>query len=188
MDKLGYLNATDKTRRRIRQAFASLLAEQGALKNITVTDLAERADITRGTFYNYYNNIHEVGAELQAELEKQLFSEYNKFESTADVEQYIDALFRFLNEQDVTYRQLLSSDAPSEFLSQLESEISKRAISAMHERNLFDKNIELELLFLTSGAFAMIRKYYRGEVAVSLKDIQEYLEERIRAIFDENME
>ena len=70
MVKTSYLRATEKTRRKIRKAFADLLATRGSVKNITVTDLAERAEITRGTFYNYYNNLYEVGAELQAEIDR----------------------------------------------------------------------------------------------------------------------
>ena len=52
MVKVSYRRATDRTRRKIREAFADLLAKHGSVKNITVTDLAERAEITRGTFYH----------------------------------------------------------------------------------------------------------------------------------------
>ena len=55
MNRSSYTRATEKNRRRIQEAFAELLAERGSITNITVTDLAERAEITRGTFYNYYN-------------------------------------------------------------------------------------------------------------------------------------
>ena len=184
MVKTSYLRATEKTRRKIRKAFADLLAARGSVKNITVTDLAERAEITRGTFYNYYNNLYEVGAELQAEIEKELFAERYEFNTIGDVEQYVNQIFTFLRQQESVYRQLLSSDAPTTFLNQLESGMTQRVFSIMREKGIEDKNAEFELLILTSGTFAILRKYYRNEVSVTLEDIHDYLSHKLRIMFE----
>lgn len=184
MIQSSYRRATDRTRRKIRKAFAELLAERGAVKNFTVTDLADKADITRGTFYNYYNNLYEVGAELQADLEKQIFAEYNQFSSPEDVEQYVDQVFSYLERQESVYRQLLSSDAPSAFLNQLENEVSMRVLDMMHARGIKDKGVEFEVLLTASGAFSIVRKYFRNEIAVSLDDIRDYLKSKLHTMFD----
>jgi len=184
MVQSSYLRATNRTRNKIRKAFAELLAERGTVKNITVTDLADRADITRGTFYNYYDNLYEVGAELQSEIEKQIFAEYNQFASSDDVERYIDQVFDFLARQESVYRQLLSSEAPSAFLNQLENQVSERVLSMMREKGIEDKGVEFELLLTTNGAFSIVRKYYRNEISVSLEDIRDYLKSKLRAMFD----
>ena len=185
MIKTSYRRATEKTRRKIRKAFANLLAERGSVKNITVTDLSERAEITRGTFYNYYNNIYEVGAELQAEIEKELFAERREFNSTDDIEQYVDQIFAFLKQQESVYRQLLASDAPMAFMDQLESGMTQRVLSIMHEKEIDDRNVEFELLILASGTFAIVRKYYRNEVSVTLDDIRAYLSNKLRVLFEQ---
>lgn len=185
MVKTFYRKATEKTRRKIRKAFADLLAVRGSVKNITVTDLAERAEITRGTFYNYYNNLYEVGAELQAEIEKELFAERYEFNSIDDVERYVNQIFTFLEQQESVYRQLLSSDAPTAFLSQLENNMTQRVLSIMREKGIDDKNAEFGLLILASGTFAILRKYYRNEVSVTLEDIRDYLNNELRAIFEQ---
>ena len=184
MVKKSYRKATDRTRRQIRKAFAGLLATRGSVKNITVTELAEHAEITRGTFYNYYNNLYEVGAELQAEIEKELFAERYEFNSIDDVEHYVDQIFAFLKQQEGVYRQLLSSDAPMAFLSQLESGMTQRVFAIMHEKGINDKNAEFEFLILASGTFAIVRKYYRNEVAVTLDDIRDYLSVKLRNMFE----
>ena len=184
MVQSSYNRATERTRRKIREAFADLLAERGAIKNISVTDLAERADITRGTFYNYYNNIYEVGAELQAEIEKQIFANYLDFTTSDDVVSYIDKVFAFLKRQENVYRSLLASDAPSAFLNQLENEVIRRTLEMMHENHIKNKDVEFELQLLASGAFAVVRKYYRGEVNISLDEIRDYLSNRLRAMFE----
>ena len=64
MTKGSYSRVTDRNRRRIQEAFAELLSKYGSMRNITVSELAEHADITRGTFYNYYDNLAEVATEI----------------------------------------------------------------------------------------------------------------------------
>jgi AcrR family transcriptional regulator len=183
MNKSSYSRVTEKNRRRIQEAFAELLAERGSLSNITVTELAERAELTRGTFYNYYDNLYEVGAELQTELEKRLFSEYNNLDSLASIERYIDEVFVFFEKQEGIYRELLASDASTGFLNQLENSISQRVLSVLHKDGVTDKNAELELLFTTHGALAIVRKHYRGEINLSLDDIRDYLKSKIGWMF-----
>lgn len=55
------------TKRRIREALAELL-EESAFEKITVTALAERADIDRKTFYLHYGSISDLMAEIQGEI------------------------------------------------------------------------------------------------------------------------
>lgn len=67
-----------RTRAALREALIELLEEQG-LENITVNDLCSRANVTRGTFYNHYQDKdallvafeNEVLAEL-AEFERRM--------------------------------------------------------------------------------------------------------------------
>jgi AcrR family transcriptional regulator len=56
-----------KTKKAIRNAFAELLSEQ-ELNSITVKDIADKADINRKTFYNYYNGVYQVIDEIENEL------------------------------------------------------------------------------------------------------------------------
>ena len=178
MVRSKYAHATDRTRRKIREAFAELLAERGSIKNITVTDLADRADITRGTFYNYFNNLYEVGAELQSEIEHHIFLEYVDVNTVEGIEQYLDQVFRFFAEHEPLYRELIMSDASNSFLGQLEKEINQRAVAILGENGI--KKSELELQFIIGGAIAVVRKYFCNEVDLSLEEIRDYLKEKMR--------
>ena len=179
----GYLRATEKNRRKIQQAFAELLAERGSIKGITVTDLALAAGITRGTFYNYYDNLHEVGMELQDEVERQIFAGEEVLGDLEGVLKYIDELFGFLKGQEGMYRELLASDAPMDYLRQLENNMGERVVSALRKIGVEDKNAEMELICTVNGAIAMVRKYYRGEVESSLEEIRDYLKAKIEWLF-----
>ena len=183
MVKSTYTRATAKNRHKIQEAFAELLAERGSLSNITVTDLAERAEITRGTFYNYYDNLAQVGAELQHELEKQLFPEHDNLNSIEAIEEYIDDVFVFFKSQEGIYSELLSSDAPNDFLTQLENGMSKRVLAVLRASGVNNKEAATELLFTTNGAIAIVRKHYRGEIDLSLDEIRDYLKAKIGWMF-----
>ena len=57
-------NITNKTGRRLRKAYCRLLKEIGEDK-ISVSNLTEEADISRATFYLYYQNIDEFKEDTQ---------------------------------------------------------------------------------------------------------------------------
>ena len=161
MDRYSYTRVTTKNRRKIQKAFAVFL------------------------FYNYYDNLYQVGAELQNEVEKRLFSEYDNLSTASGVKKYIDELFIFLKDQENIYRELLSSNASVDFLRQLENSINKRVLMVLKKNGIKDKNVETELLFTTNGAIAIIRKYYRGEIGLTLDDIRDYLKAKIGLMFDD---
>lgn len=60
-----------RTRNSIRRAFLDLLKEK-EYGQITVTELSERADINRKTFYAYYSGMEE----LLRDMEKDLLTDY----------------------------------------------------------------------------------------------------------------
>lgn len=56
--KVKNLNASSvKTRNLIRDTFAELLYEKKNINKITVTELVQRADINRSTFYSHYDDV-----------------------------------------------------------------------------------------------------------------------------------
>jgi predicted phosphodiesterase len=81
------------------------------------------------------------------------------------------------------FRELLSSDASTDFLLQLENSMSQRVLAVLHKNGIYDKKAETELLFTTTGAIAIVRNYYRGEVDLTLTEIRDYLKAKIRWLF-----
>ena len=70
----------EKTDRRIRRTKAILsrsliqLMEEKEIRDISVKELTDLADINRGTFYLHYNDIYD----LLAQMEDELFVEFNE--------------------------------------------------------------------------------------------------------------
>lgn len=63
-----------RTRWLLRQAMAELMNEK-EFKDITVKEIAERADLNRGTFYFHYTDTYDLKAQVEDELVT-VFSEY----------------------------------------------------------------------------------------------------------------
>ena len=56
-----------KTKRQLRQALMMLMSEKPS-KSISVRELAERADINRGTFYIHYKDVSDLLQRLEDEM------------------------------------------------------------------------------------------------------------------------
>lgn len=62
-----------RTKQQIRQALVELLAEKGE-GAIAVRELAQRANINRGTFYIHYKDVHDLVGQLMEEAIEKLVS------------------------------------------------------------------------------------------------------------------
>lgn len=106
-----------KTRDAIHTALMALMTEKN-LDEISVTELAQRANVNRKTFYNHYTSIQDVRRELD--------------------EQYIDMLFTFV---DTRGFEELSMD-PDPFIRELVNAMVRQPIRA---RLLFESGESLYL-------------------------------------------
>ena len=60
-----------KTKKQLRQALMHLMAEKPS-RSISVRELAERADINRGTFYIHYRDVDDLLQRLEDEMAERL--------------------------------------------------------------------------------------------------------------------
>jgi AcrR family transcriptional regulator len=70
-----------RTKERIKEAFVELISEVG-LNKITVSGLAKKADINRGTFYLHYKDVEDLLESLQKELIDDLKSYADQLDPT----------------------------------------------------------------------------------------------------------
>ena len=88
---------TRKTKRAIRNAFAKLLSEK-EIKDITVRDVAELAEINRKTFYRYYSGIYQVVDEIENEIVRS----YEQILGEIDFRQDIEKPYRIIEHLTAT--------------------------------------------------------------------------------------
>ena len=87
-----------KTKKQLRLALMELLVEKSA-KSISVRELAERADINRGTFYIHYRDVGDLLQRLEDEMADRLTAlckEHKPEDSTGEQFPFLRDLYRFI--------------------------------------------------------------------------------------------
>lgn len=182
--KVQCLNSSSlKTRNLIKETFANLIHEKKQLDKVTVTELVNRAGITRSTFYTHYENIYEVAKEYQLQTIELLCNKDLRLYSKADILDYFDNIFLCLKENENTYRLLLAADESLLFLNRLKDIASQKIYDAL---KCIDNNIYLELnvSFLMNGILVEILKYFRDESHYSLDELRDHVKFLFKKIFD----
>ena len=78
MEERGIDRRVRKTKRQLRQALMDLMSEKPS-KSISVRELAERADINRGTFYIHYKDVSDLLQRLEDEMAERLILVCKKY-------------------------------------------------------------------------------------------------------------
>lgn len=182
MIELKY-SSSKRTDAAIRQAFADLVAEHKSIDKVTVKELAERAQITRGTFYTHYSNIYEVASDLDNDLMSALFDNTENIKSVEDIKAHFRKVFIFLRKNERLYRQLLSSDMPMDFVRRIDNMIRERIFNLVHEHGKATPKTELDASFFADGCTYMILRYFRGETKMTIEDIEWYINQKIDELY-----
>lgn len=132
-----------RTRRRLRQALLDLIREK-EYNDITITDLTERADMRRATFYMHYATVHE----LLMDALQDLFDEFvQQMEATqtyhpfyVDAERpHIEPVFDYVADHVDLYRPLLTGQA-----GLLVQQYVRQYLAAIKQRDLAQAGIALD--------------------------------------------
>lgn len=118
-----YRNAA-RTKQWIRRALTELMAEKKDINKITVTELAQRADISKTTFYDHYEDICAVAEEFENELIDQLTDVLSQLQTVTTAEAldfgyYARGIITFLKENEESYRMVLGASTPQLFVEKL---------------------------------------------------------------------
>jgi AcrR family transcriptional regulator len=154
-----------KTKRLLNQALVKLLMEKD-LKNVTVLELTEAADVNRGTFYLHYKDIYDLYDQIENDV-------LNKFNSliTKHMNQSRPGIaytavadaFKFLHENADACRVILRING-NFFLSKLIDMLKPTAIKGW--KTILGKENEefydYYYSFITSGCVGMMRAWFDG--------------------------
>lgn len=174
-------SSSKKTREKIKKSFALLLEKKGELNKITVTDLVNKADITRSAFYTHYENIGEVAKDILEETLDVLMNNMNKLQNLESINLYFDELFLYLEENSDMYSRILKCNEPLLLISSLNKMVSKNLYEVLKNKEI--DNLELNISFFIDGCFQIIVKHYRKQIDYSLDEIKEYAKITFKKLF-----
>lgn len=137
MKKASNDRRTIRTKKMIRSALGELIEEKGFI-NISVTDLTQRADINRGTFYLHYVDKYDLLEKTEDEIIQEIEEETRHLDSvnmmnidtTNEPLPFMVKLFEYFRENSAIIKSILGSKGDPTF---------DRKIKKFIETNLFEK-------------------------------------------------
>lgn len=163
-----------KTDRRVRRTKALLiralllLLKQKGLKDISVKELCEAADINRGTFYLHYRDIYDMMDQIQNELTDEfevLLAKHTPDELNGDPYALIYDIFHFTAENSELFHALLSPNGDISFLAKMKSLFRENYLnvwfSALHNKDLM--RFEYSYSFIAAGCVGLIESWLFSE-------------------------
>lgn len=147
-----------KTKKLIKDSLTKLMREKG-VKDITVRELSDLADINRGTFYTHYNDVFD----LLEKTEQEMFEEFNdtisKY-SAQDVlenpELILSQIFTFLGANSELCISLMGKNGDIAFVDKLKNLVRHKFLYEW-VGNSYIPDKEYFCSFIISGFVGMIQ-------------------------------
>lgn len=174
----------EKTDRRVRRTRAILvhtlttLLEEKSIKDITVKELCELADINRGTFYLHYRDIYDMIEQLENDM-------MNRFEIMLTVHdpQEIDRspftllydIFQFIDKNSDLCKALLSPNGDISFLMKIKELFRHKCLDTWilvyHSDHLVQ--FEYSYNFIVAGCVGLIESWLVSDKKESPSEMAE---------------
>lgn len=115
-----------KTKKAIENAFAELMLEKN-IQDITVQELADKADVHRATFYSHYHDIYD----LYEQIENSMIDKFNSIllnDPTHTYENLFDSLINYIYNDYILCKMLLGKNGNRSFQSRIFSFLEEKYI------------------------------------------------------------
>ncbi|NLU52127.1 MAG: TetR/AcrR family transcriptional regulator [Clostridiaceae bacterium] len=167
-----------RTKRIIRQTLTELLAVKD-LKDISVSELTEKADINRGTFYLHYKDIYDLFEQIERETIEDFtntISKYKKPAQTLWMPMFLD-LLKYVAANSQIFLAILKTKENT-FLNQI---IELHRPKTKEEwRTLFpggkEEHYEYYYSFITHGCVSMLLRWFENGMKESPESIAKMAE------------
>ncbi|MFJ8511711.1 TetR/AcrR family transcriptional regulator [Lysinibacillus xylanilyticus] len=166
-----------RSKKMIKHAFVELVLEK-ELGKITVKNIVERAEISRGTFYAHYSDIFAVIEEIENEIMDNMVEFLNDFKGVCLIQNPLPFLLKVARfcEQDIEfYRMLISTqDAPT-FLTKLKGVLIEKILSNKETLQSTEECEELlfRVHFFVGGLASLYQDWFAGKFECSLEELTE---------------
>ena len=184
-----------KTRRSIHSAMTDLLAVK-PIEEITVTELAEAAEINRKTFYNYYSSVYMVAEEMEDEIIAQFEETLRGIDFNTllkDPQTTFNTLARLITSDLDFYGTILTNRNQVTFLNKIVTTLKQR-IRALYfgHSDLESELKEYMLEYIVSGLVAVYQKWFISGRSTDIEALSKYISMLaiygVKEVFDSSAE
>lgn len=176
--KSTHKNAS-RSRHLIKQAFGELLNEK-PLNKITVTDIVERANISRGTFYAHYLDVYDLYTAIQNNIIETLDCGFEKLgieNIVVDPSEAVRLGMSFLSENKHYFGLFMTSAYSETLIERSLRRVEDKCIPLIHEMIAPDQQAMAHcFMTYTLGAYrSVLVQWFTGELDFSGEECANYL-------------
>lgn len=172
-----------RSKKLIKESFMELLIEK-PFDKITVTDIVNRANINRGTFYAHYSDINRLVHAIEEEIVDVLCNLLLELKyPMEDPLPLFLKISEYLEKNKELIYALLHSNNTNTFIFQLPDLIARQLISSEGLEN----DVRLDPLFMercrfyAGGAASLYAAWFQGALEGSLTDVAYTLEKIVKS-------
>lgn len=155
-----------KTKKLMTKALAELLMQK-PLSAISVREIAELADINRGTFYLHYRDIYDMASKLQDEIVEKfnrIVDSHSNNENTDELFPLLSDLFGLLAENAELARVLAGKNGDAAFLDKLKNIVREKCLGDARTMLNIESTDEFEYFYnyIVSGCIGVCSSWLTG--------------------------
>lgn len=163
-----------KTKAAIRSALKKLVQEKD-LSEISITELTNEAQITRSTFYMYYNEVSDV----RDDIENAIVERLGQIMTDTDLAMVFINPYPFLStianeivKYDENNKYILSEKNSGHLLEKLSQMMTNKFVSFLESTGQGDvAKAKYIAIFFSSGIFECFKMWYNHQSSLSLEDL-----------------
>lgn len=166
-----------KTKNAIFDAFKQLVQEKD-MSDITISELTQKANITRSTFYMYYDTVGDV----RTDIENGIIARIDKIMSEADMVEVVQSPYALLStladeiaKQDQNNRYILSSSTSGQLLDKINERIVAAYMHRLSEttdkKNLDMGKVRYVIAFAAAGITECFKIWFNHKSTITLEEL-----------------
>jgi AcrR family transcriptional regulator len=166
---------TRKTTKAIKMALVKLMLEHDISK-ITIKEIADEADINRGTFYAHYHDVYEVLEQIEDEIIHTLYELIDEYDFQALTYSTLPLFLKFsevLNEDREFSQLLFLNESSITFLNKLKRLLKDKIIydniQHIDQRNL--EAFSCSITFVASGTIELYKEWFKGNIHMTIEEL-----------------
>lgn len=171
-----------KTKKLLKESLIELMNEK-KVKDITIKDITERADLNRGTFYLHYLDIYDLLSQIEDEIITNLTALLKTFNETQTLSSYelLEQLFNYLYENKEIFRVLLYTNSDTQFLNKLQTLIKTMGLYTL--QNVYKDSPPIVytyfLSFISSGVIGMVEHWFENGMTLTPSEMASIVDQMI---------
>lgn len=170
------------TKRKLMEALMGLL-QRKPLKQVTVKELTETADVNRGTFYFHYQDVYAMANELEDKFLSGLEATLDAIEH--DQKNFMSILLAWLSDNAASCKILLGPNGDDKFQDKIKHIVDEKCAKLTREAfpTLEENELNMVGSFVMGGVISVLKALACGE----LKMDAPLIEQRLNSILFDGM-